>query len=122
MQTTPYQQADLQAACKKALTSTAFAKFMGTAVQTALIEAQNQPKGIVLALPVKRAACWSSTGQSFCIKDERWRDIGSFHKHSENSYWFGRLIRYDADCNAWERSFFRMVVDDFGMLVEVPSL
>lgn len=122
--------ADLQAACKKALTSAAFAKFMGQAVQEALAQAQQEPNGVVL----KRAPTAS-------IEFTESADFRSFTAYSadfsreismqcerpggtdgyKTGIWYGSERLTDADGNTWARRLGDHVQDDFGMLVPVPE-
>jgi len=134
VQITINQTQELQAACKKALTSAAFdkyvAKFVGQAVLEAFIDQQAQPAGIVITPKLTTKvefndsgiACsyeaWSADGKS-TIRMQR-----SFENetHPElRSHWYGSERHTDQFDQVWARSLPRMVQDDFGVLVEVQS-
>lgn len=121
---------DLQAACKKALTSAAFAKFMGQAVHAAFEERQNQPAGIVLTpKPTTRVkfsdlgcACsyevWSADGSSEVRMQRSYENLDRpEHRH----HWYGSERHTDTLGRVWSHSLPYMVQDDFGNLVEVSS-
>jgi hypothetical protein len=128
MQTTQ-QLADLQTAIKKTLHSSAFAKFMGQAVQTAFAEAEPASGAVVLpAQPLNRLrfsegadyrhySVRSASGDcEVRMQCERTpvdkRHIGT---------WYGCETRTDNEGREWTRSTGRMVQDDFGMLVQVAG-
>jgi hypothetical protein len=127
--TTPTQQADLQAACKKALTSTAFAKFVSQAVHAAFVEQQSQPEGIVLTpKPTTRlkfsdlgCACSYEVRSADGMSEFRMQRSFEGYQHLPQQYWYGRESHTDTQGRVWSCQLPNMVQDDFGVLVKVKS-
>ena len=127
MQTTQHPAADaITAACKKTLTSAAFAKFMSAAVQQALAETQAQ--GPTLAAMHGPAEVEFDdlndglyiTSASNDVRINLYRDRNNHHM-TPKGLWWGRESRTDSNGVRWNRSLPNMVQDDFGNLVEVPA-
>ena len=116
----------IQAACKKTLTSAAFAKFMGAAVQSALQEAADKPSGIALApmmLPVRVRYIEHLEAITVTSADSK-VDVTIYRGCTDasvknRSIWWGGENREDADGVRWCRTLPHYVQDDFGQLVEV---
>lgn len=130
MQTTPTQQADLQAACKKALTSAAFAKFVAQAVQAVFVEQQAQPAGIVLTpkptsqIKFNDAGCACSYEVHSADGKSEIRMQRSFENKTypeRRHHWYGSESHTDQLGRIWSTGLPYMVQDDFGVLVEVPA-
>lgn len=130
MQITQTQQADLQAACKKALTSAAFAKFVAQAVQSVFVEQQTQPAGIVLTPKPTSHAVFSDAGCA-CSYDVRSAD-GMSEIHMQRSFenkahpedrhhWYRSESHTDQHGRIWSTRLHDMVQDDFGNLVKVTA-
>ena len=127
VQTTQHPAADaITAACKKTLTSAAFAKFMGAAVQQALAETQAQgPTLAVLRGPAEvefddYIGGMSITSAARDVRITLYRDRDN-HNMTPKGLWWGGESRTDSNGIRWNRSLPNMVQDDFGTLVEVPA-
>lgn len=129
MQTPPFDAAALQAACKKALTSAAFNKFLTQAVQTVMDDAQAQPEGIVLPVMTgpRKVHCMDHVdGMSVVSADTLseatyYRDRDQQQGKPPTPYWWGCEIRVDTTGRRWSSQLPRMVQDDFGNLVAVAQ-
>ena len=134
MHITINQTQELQAACKKALTSAAFekyvAKFVGQAVLEAFIDQQAQSAGIVL-MPKQTTnlefndsgvACsyevWSADGTSVFRMQ---RSFENLKAPERRHHWYGSERHTDSLGRVWQTSLPHMVQDDFGVLVEVAA-
>ena len=129
MQTPLFDAAALQAACKKALTSAAFNKFLTQAVQTVMDDAQAQPEGIVLtSRPTKGLKCRFHEGsfRSLVVEGhgyKLWLQTAYVAaEHCKPGLWFGYEQSTDQSGKVWEHNFRHdFVQDDFGNLVAVAQ-
>ena len=127
MQTTT--TADISAAVKKTLTSRAFERFIGLAIDNALTERQAIPDAVVLpSAPIVRVEFGYSG--AFIYYNCNSRDY-SVQVHMQaarmtedpamRNVWYGSEIRTAEDGTQWSRQIGHMVQDDFGFLVKVAA-
>lgn len=127
---TPPTIADLQAAFKKALTSAAFAKFMGQAVQAAFEEHKNQIDGIVLTpkqttrvrfTDIGCACSYTALSADGKSQIRMQRSFVNLEHPETRHHWYGSEDHTDQFGREWSRTMPHMVQDDFGTLVEVAQ-
>ena len=127
MQTTP--TADISAAVKKTLTSRAFERFIGLAIDNALTERQAMPDAVVLpSAPMGRVGfgySGSFTYYNCASRDYRVQVYMKTDRMADNpamrNVWYGSETRTAEDGTQWSRQIGHMVQDDFGFLVEVAA-
>ena len=121
--------ADISAAVKKTLTSRAFERFIGLAVDNALSEIQTRPGAVVLPIAPMVFLEFGHTGV-FTYYNCASRDY-SVQVHMQSArmtedpsmrnVWYGNETRTTEDGTQWSRQIGHMVQDDFGFLVKVPA-
>lgn len=121
---------ELQAAVRKTLTSKAFERFIGLAVENAVLEA-GRLDGAVQLLPhqdkkVKfddlRSALYVNTASKFySIVIYRGRPDANDKYPEKDGVWWGTEDRFDEAGRKWQRSIRGLVCNDFGDLVEVAA-
>lgn len=127
MQTTP-TATDLTQAVKKTLTSRAFERFIGLAIDNALAEASRADGGIKLLPPGQRTIEFDDQNAGlYFITPEYDFLLCLYHRRlSESSYikisaWYGSEHRMDEQGRKWVRSIGPLICDDFGDLVEAAA-
>ena len=128
MQTTK-PTADISAAVKKTLTSRAFERFIGLAIDNALTEIQTRPDAVVLTSQPMGRVEFGHSG-AFTYYNCASRDY-SVQVHMQTArmtedpamrnVWYGSETRTAEDGTQWTRQIGHMVQDDFGFLVEVAA-
>ena len=127
MQTTP--TADISAAVKKTLTSRAFERFIGLAIDNALTEIQTRPDAVVLtSQPMGRVEFGHTGVFTYYICASRDYNV-QVHMQAARmtddptmrNVWYGNETRTAEDGTKWTRQIGHMVQDDFGFLVELSA-
>lgn len=119
---------ELQAAVRKTLTSKAFERFIGLAVENAMLEAARIECAVqLLAHQDKRvefddrhsALYVHTASKCYAITVYRGRPNSSDTHPDKDGVWRGTEDRFDATGRKWQRSIRDLVCNDFGDLVEV---
>lgn len=126
---TPTPTADISAAVKKTLTSRAFERFIGLAIDNALNEIQTRPDAVVLPnAPMGRVEFGHSgvfTYYNCASRDYSVQVYMQAARMTEDpsmrNVWYGNETRTAEDGTQWSRQIGHMVQDDFGFLVKVPA-
>lgn len=120
--------AELHAAVRKVLHSRSFEKFIGAAVDNALEEAALFGSAVQLQMPAVASVEFSDTHAGLFVMSAAFDCLFRLYlrrpiegKHYAVPGWYGNECRVDQDGRLWSRVMGRMVVNDFGNLVEVPS-
>lgn len=129
MQTTK-PTADITAAVKKTLTSRAFERFIGLAVDNALAEASRMDGALqllahqdkVVEFDDRNSAYYLHTaGKGYAVTLYRGRPDASDKNQKRDGVWWGYEDRFGTDGNLWQRRIAAMVCNDFGDLVELAA-